>query len=44
MERLAARFYPYYRAADMRAAATDVPASRAPVRLLHRIETHAECE
>ena len=33
MERLAARFYPYYRAAHMRAAATDVPASRAPVRL-----------
>ena len=33
MERLAARFYPYYRAAHMRAAATDVPASWAPVRL-----------
>jgi 5-methylthioadenosine/S-adenosylhomocysteine deaminase len=33
MERLAARFYPYYRAAHMRAAATDVPASRASVRL-----------
>jgi 5-methylthioadenosine/S-adenosylhomocysteine deaminase len=33
MERMAARFLPYYRAAHMRAAATDVPASRAPVRL-----------
>jgi 5-methylthioadenosine/S-adenosylhomocysteine deaminase len=33
MERMAARFVPYYRAAHMRAAATDVPASRAPVRL-----------
>jgi 5-methylthioadenosine/S-adenosylhomocysteine deaminase len=33
MERTAARFLPYYRAAHMRAAATDVPASRAPVRL-----------
>jgi hypothetical protein len=36
------RFYPYYRAAHMRAAATDVPASRALVRLLYGIETHAE--
>jgi 5-methylthioadenosine/S-adenosylhomocysteine deaminase len=33
MDRLAARFHPYYRAAHMRAAVTDVPASRAPVRL-----------
>ncbi len=33
MERMAARFLPYYRAAHMRAASTDVPASRAPVRL-----------
>jgi 5-methylthioadenosine/S-adenosylhomocysteine deaminase len=33
MERMAARFLPYYRAPHMRAAATDVPASRAPVRL-----------
>jgi 5-methylthioadenosine/S-adenosylhomocysteine deaminase len=33
MERMAARFLPYYRAAHMRAAVTDVPASRAPVRL-----------
>jgi 5-methylthioadenosine/S-adenosylhomocysteine deaminase len=33
MERMAARFLPYYRAAHMRAAATEVPASRAPVRL-----------
>jgi 5-methylthioadenosine/S-adenosylhomocysteine deaminase len=33
MEGLAARFRPYYRAVHMRAAATDVPASCAPVRL-----------
>jgi 5-methylthioadenosine/S-adenosylhomocysteine deaminase len=33
MERMAARFLPYYRAAHMRAGVTDVPASRAPVRL-----------
>jgi 5-methylthioadenosine/S-adenosylhomocysteine deaminase len=33
MESMAARFLPYYRAAHMRAASTDVPASRAPVRL-----------
>jgi 5-methylthioadenosine/S-adenosylhomocysteine deaminase len=33
MEKLAARYHPYYRAAHMRAAVTDVPASRAPVRL-----------
>ena len=33
MEKLAARFHPYYRAAHMRAALTNVPASRAPVRL-----------
>jgi 5-methylthioadenosine/S-adenosylhomocysteine deaminase len=33
MERMAAKFLPYYRAAHMRAASTDVPASRAPVRL-----------
>jgi 5-methylthioadenosine/S-adenosylhomocysteine deaminase len=33
MERMAARFLPYYRAAHLRAAVTDVPASRAPVRL-----------
>ena len=33
VERMAARFLPYYRAPHMRAAATDVPASRAPVRL-----------
>jgi 5-methylthioadenosine/S-adenosylhomocysteine deaminase len=33
MERMAARFLPYYRAAHMRAASTDVPASRTPVRL-----------
>jgi 5-methylthioadenosine/S-adenosylhomocysteine deaminase len=33
MERMTARFLPYYRAIHMRAAVTDVPASRAPVRL-----------
>jgi 5-methylthioadenosine/S-adenosylhomocysteine deaminase len=33
MERMTARFLPYYRAIHMRAAVTDVPASHAPVRL-----------
>jgi hypothetical protein len=33
MERMAARFLPFYRALHMRAAQTDVPASLAPVRI-----------